>query len=61
MNIVLFRQIKFPCSMCNKQMNTKAELRKHMNKIHAADIGNNQYQQKYSSQGNNNYFVLINF
>ena len=32
-------------------MNTKAELRKHMSKMHAADSGNNQYEQKYTSQG----------
>ena len=37
--------------MCNKQMNTKAELRKHMSKMHASDSGNNQYDQKYTSQG----------
>ena len=48
---VCYRQIRFPCAMCNKQMNTKAELRKHMSKMHAADSGNNQYDQKYTSQG----------
>jgi len=44
---VVHKQIRFPCSVCKKQMTTKAELRKHFSKAHynmdpGIDARNNQ-------------------
>ena len=48
---VVHKQIRFTCTICSKQLNTKADLRKHVDKIHGtaaatAVAQNNTYAEK---------------